>query len=141
MNAKKVQTGRTRSVPIGVLTGLAAGLIVTAIAAAICAAMMSKETIPEKGGMTALVILLLGSVTSAWIAFAAVRQKRMQVCLLSGVCYYGLLIGCTALFFGGQYQSMGVTAVVVFVGCMTAALPALRQKKSRQKIGKKYRSR
>ena len=61
----------------------------------------------------------------------------MQMCLLTGVCYYLALLAMTALFFGGQYSALGVTALAVLAGSGGAALLSILTEKSKNNHGRK----
>ena len=83
-------------------------------------------------GYGAMIILLAASTIGASISAWKIKRLRLQVCLLSGVAYYAALLCITALFFGGQYQGMGVTALVVLAGTGVAILLSTREKKTRK---------
>jgi dolichol kinase len=57
----------------------------------------------------------------------------MFVCLISGMIYFCVLLSITALCFGGQYQGIGVTGLVVLCGSCCAGLMGLREKKQGRK--------
>lgn len=110
------------TIPFGLAIGGLVSLLVTVAGAAILALVVLNETIGENGvGYGSAAVLMLAAITGAWSALAAVKKNRLQVCLLSGGVYYLLLLGTTALFFGGQYRGMGVTAVVILAGALIVA--------------------
>lgn len=116
-------TGTAGTLPAGVVLGLMLSLGVTLAGAAVTAWLLSAERIGEGGtGYCALVILVLSSALGAWLAMARIRRLRMQVCLLTGLCYYLLLLAMTALLFGGQYEGMGITALAVLGGSGSVAV-------------------
>ena len=84
-------------------------------------------------------ISLAVTLAGAAVAVGKIKRRRVYVCLLSGGIYYGILLAMTALFFGGQYQGMGVTALLVLAGSGLVALLGLRGEKGakprRRKIG------
>lgn len=130
-------TGTASAMPVGLAMGLAASLGITLVGSAILAWLVGSEKLGQGSiGYGSLVILLLASVLGAVTAFGKIRHRRMLVCVLSGVLYYGSLLCVTALFFGGQYQGMGVTALVVLGGCLCVALLGLGGGR-RKKYGKR----
>jgi hypothetical protein len=60
--------------------------------------------------------------------------------MASGAGYYLTLLAMTALFFGGQYQGMGVTLGLVLAGAGTATLLSVKRKNSITKGYRKLRS-
>lgn len=138
---KKV-TGTAASMPAGLALGCCVSLAVTITGAVIAANLILKEVIQESGiGYCSMLILLLSSVLGALTSVKRIKHRRLYVCILSGLIYYGLLLGMTALFFGGQYQGMGVTGLIVLAGCGSVALTGLRKEKSHGQRGRKFPSR
>lgn len=126
MNGKT--TGRASSMPAGLAVGAIFAIIWTVTGAMIVALLVSGETLPETAiGYGALIILLTASFGAAQISFHKIKHRRALVCLLSGVIYLSMLIGMNALFFGGQYTGVGVTALAILGGVGTAILTGLRQ--------------
>ena len=124
---KSKMTSGTSTMAGAVGLGAAVSLTVTLIAAAIFAALISAETVPV-GNMDyyGLVILLLAAIAGSAAASGRMQQKRLYLCLLTGAAYYLVLLAMTALFFGGQYQGMGATALVVLAGCAVVILLGLK---------------
>ncbi len=121
-------TGRAASMPLGLCIGALISLALTLVMAGIIAWLVDKGSMPIAGiGYGAMVTLFAAAAAGALTASRKIKRMRMQVCLISGAVYFLLLLSMTALFFGGQYQGIGVTAVVVFGGAVVAILPGLRQ--------------
>lgn len=138
---KKV-TGKARSMPAGLAVGLAVSLLLTLMGTALAANLILSEKLAESAiGYIAIIVLLIAGAAGAWIAGAMVKRRWMVVCLGAGGVYYLALLGITALFFGGQYQGMGVTALAILGGCGAVGLLGLRGENSSGKRHKKYRSR
>lgn len=115
-------------------------LLLTMILSAILAKMVETEALAQRNiGYGVMILLLISSFLGAAAAQGRVKHQRLLVCILSGCVYFLLLLGITALFFGGQYSGMGVTALLVFGGAGTAALLCTRQGKGSHK--RKLRSR
>ena len=87
----------------------------------------------ENIGYGVMLLLLTASYAGAALASAKVKRRKGLVCLLTGVGYFALLLAVTALFFGGQYSAVGVTALLILAGSGCAALtPALGGKRGRK---------
>ena len=135
MTVNRKVTGTAVSMPVGIAMGWTASMVTTLLMSVFVARLISDEILKDTAiGYGAMFILLLASVLGAVVSTAKVKRRRLQVSLLSGIVYYASLLGATALFFGGQYQGMGVTALLVFAGSGLVILLAGREKKQ-----KKYR--
>lgn len=133
-------TGTASAMPVGLAMGLGISLGATMLGCAVLAWLISQETVPQSGiGYGSVVILLVSSLLGAGVACGRIKRRRMLVCVLSGVCYFASLICITALFFGGQYQGMGVTALVILAGSLCIGLLGLRGDGSRGRHRRKTR--
>lgn len=122
---------------VGLVVGAATSMSISLLGAGLTAYLIESEKIGEGSIRTAaMVITILSASIGAWMAMAKVQKQRMQVCLLCGLAYYLLLISTTAMFFGGQYYGMGISALAVLGGCGTVAFLASRGsgKKGRKKM-------
>ena len=134
----KMPTGRSSGVSVGILIGVLVCVGVTLIATVILAWLITAEKMGESAvGYGAMVALLLSAILGSWTASAKIGRLRTQVCLITGGIYYLVLLSITALFFGGQYQGMGVAAILVIAGSGVTALLGIREKKSRKNKIKK----
>lgn len=126
MYGKKKVTGTALGIPGGVGLGIVVSLLITLAGAALAAWLIASEKIGEGSiGYAAMVILALASASGALVAVLLTKRLRLQVCMLTGGCYFLTLLAMTALFFGGQYQGMGVSAVIILAMCaLVAFLPA-----------------
>lgn len=130
-------SGRAVSLPAGIGIGTAGALSWTLVTAGLLAKLIEGETLPESAvGYGALVVLLSASFLGAILAFRKVKSKRLQVSLLTAAAYYLCLMAVTAMFFGGQYTGMGVTALVVFGGSGAAVLLGMGNGNNRK--GRRY---
>ena len=115
--------GAAQSMPIALSLGLAVSIAVTLTLSAAIAYLVLNETINESAiGYGVMSTVLTSALFGAMIAASAAKRRRLFVCFVSGVIYYLALLSVTALFFGGQYEGMGVTGLLVFGGVGTAAL-------------------
>lgn len=142
MVVNKKVTGKSKPIVVGLAVGCALSIGMTLLGAALMANLvLSEKMATEAIGYGAVVVLLLASAAGAWISATMVKRRRMVVCLGVGGSYYLSLLAITALFFGGQYQGMGVTALLVLGGCGAVALLGIRGEKNSGKKVKKYRFR
>ena len=132
-------TGTASSMPIGLAVGALISLLITLAGSLIAAYGISREWIQEIGiGYAAMGILLLSSIAGAKTAMQQIKHSFVMVSLLSGVLYYGLLVAINILFFGGVYQGMGVTLLVIAAGCgSTLFMQSRRGGKQRQRKRKR----
>ena len=123
----------------GLILGVMVSVAITLIGAAVGGAMISSETIPEDStGYCAMAILLISAMTGAITGAGKAKEKRLYVCGLIGAIYFLVLLATTALLFGGQYEGVGVTALVIFAGSIVACLMGMgggnRPKRRKSKI-------
>ena len=130
MKGKTRNNGQAVSLPAGVLTGALVALLWTLATSGILAwmildGMLKQETV----GYGSMVILLSGSILGAMTAKRKVKRQLLLTALFSGLVYLLMLVSITALFFGGQYSGMGVTALLVLGGSTVAALLGAGERK------------
>lgn len=114
----------------GLAYGLLASLLVTLGGCAICATLISSESIAATAAnYCVLGILLISAFAGAKIAIIRSGEKRLLVGTLTGALYLVVLLAMTALFFGGQYEGVGETALVVITGGIVAAIIGINGKK------------
>lgn len=110
-------TGKATSMAGGVLKGALASLIWTFLASGLLAWLIHREYLPQNAvGYGRMVILLTASALGAAYAFGRVKRQRIAVSAYTSGVYFLMLLGMTALFFGGQYTGMGVTLLMVLAG-------------------------
>lgn len=142
MVVNKKVTGRSKPMATGLIMGSVISLGLTLLGSAITANLvLSRKIATEAIGYAAVIILLLAAACGAWIGANLVKRRWIVVCMGVGGSYYAILLAITALFFGGQYQGMGVTALAILGGCGGIGLLGMRPKKSRKNRVKKYRFR
>ncbi len=137
MVANRKVKGTASSIPVGVAFGATLSMMVTILGAAATAWAVLSEKISEPNiGYYVMAILIIGSFLGAMVATGKIKHRRAMVCGCVGTTYYALLLAITALFFGGQYEGFGITALMVFIGCGCALLLGLKPKreKGRRKI-------
>lgn len=131
MVANRKVTGTATSMPTGFAAGTLVSLLVTFVGAILCGYLINREVLPESGiGYSAMALILLSAVLGTSVAVSKIKRRRVYVCAISGLIYFGILLSMTALFFGGQYQGIGVTLLLVIGGSTLVALLGLRGEKA-----------
>lgn len=132
-------TGTAAAMPVGLAIGLGVSMGVTLLGSGILAWLINREMVAQSGiGYGSLGILLASSLLGAAVSYGKIKHRRMLVCALSGAVYFVSLLCVTALFFGGQYQGMGVTGLVILAGSLCVGLLGLKgegRRRSRRKYG------
>ena len=133
MTVNQKVTGTAVTMPMGICIGSSISVALTILGAGFVAKLISMEMLQETAiGYGAMIIILLASISGAGIAVRKVKKRMRQVSALVGVFYYVMLLAMTAILFGGKYQGMGVTALLVLAGCGVVVLIAGREKKSKR---------
>lgn len=121
-------TGRAMSMPGGLAVGGGVSLGITLAGCSLLAWLVGSERIDwQTIGYWIMAMLLLGSFLGASVACARIKRQRLLVSILAGVVYMGILLSITALFFGGQYDGVMVTMILVLGSSLAAGLLGLRQ--------------
>lgn len=125
-------TGRASSVPAGLASGAAVSVMTTGGLTVLMAMLLEQESITwEMAGYGILIMIMLSAFLGALTACTRIRRQRLLVSVMSGGLYFAILLSVTALFFGGQYQAVGVTALLIAGGCTCSVLLTGRQGKRR----------
>ena len=125
-------TGRASSIPSGLIIGALVSTVITVLVAAIGAHLVMSQYIDQDQiGYCSIAALILGTILGAITACKRIKHRKLMVCALSGLAYYLLLLMTTALFYGGQYEGMGVTLLIVMLSTLAAALIANREEKQK----------
>jgi len=123
MPLKPKQTGKANSVPVGLTMGVSVSIFLTLLLSIIIANFIHKEKITwEQAGYWIMYMLYLSSFIGGKVAYASIKRQRFIITMMAGVLYWGFLLCVTALFFGGKYEAVLVTAGIIGAGCGTAAL-------------------
>lgn len=93
----------------------------------------------DKVSYGVMVVLLLAAYSGARISTKKTEERRLVICILSGIFFLLTLFCVTALFFGGQYKTISATALLVIGGSCTAALVHCAEKRDRAKVRRKCR--
>ena len=135
-------TGTAWSMPAGLAWGAGISSIITLAGALVSAHLISVGIIAQQRiGYCSMVILLLASCLGAHGAIKRIKHRTMFVSTMAGAIYYGLLLSCTALFFGGIYQGIGATGLVILGGSILALLTQTKGEGRRNRRKSKIRHR
>ena len=122
MTSNQKPTGRAMSMPGGLAAGGLRAILVTVLTAAILAKLIEREILKEESiGYGVMLLLTAASLTGAMTAVHRIRHQRILVCAASGILYWGILLAITAIFFGGQYEAVAETGLLILCGSALAA--------------------
>lgn len=128
------RNGRTMPLAMGAAVGALYGFLWTMAASALLSWAVHRQWLEmEFIGYGSMVILLTASVLAALIGYRKVKCRRVLVCISSGAGYMLMLLAMTALFFGGQYSGVEVTACLVFGGSLAAVFIGMESEKGSRK--------
>ncbi len=114
--------------------GALAGYLLSIAGSAVLAWLVARGTVAQTSiGYGSMVILVLCAAAAPWLAGRLFGRKKLIVTGLTGLGYYLCLLATTAMLFGGEYQGMGVTAVMVLLGAGLTVLPTLLGKGQKRK--------
>ena len=131
-------TGRASSMPTGLALGAGVNLLVTGISVFLMAKLLQREVIQwEDTGYGVMLLLLGASFLGALTAAKKIKRQSILICGLSGLIYMGILLSITAMFFGGQFEAVGVSAALVFAGSETAGLLYGRERRGGKRLKKR----
>ena len=139
MNTKRNVNLRGDSRLKRMIAGITGSVLTTMMVTAIFAGMISKKIIPEeKLGYCTVAVLLISVIAGNKIGTSKCDNKTVtSVCL--GTAYLAILLILTAIFFGAQYQGLGVTIIIVLVGCVLAAMTGKNGSKNQKFKKSKYK--
>lgn len=142
MTRKSKIKGAESTMPTALLKGTLAAILTTVVGAALMSGLIIREVLKETAiGYSAMAVLLTASLVGTWIAMKEAKQKLAIVSLLTGLCYFLVLIGGNALFCRGNYEGSGVTGLVILAGAGTAILLGLKPKRASHSPVRKIRVR
>lgn len=145
---KSVQaTGRASGFGGGLAIATFSALVVTLLLAAVLAFFVSREVVAQEDmGYGIMGILFLSAFICGSVAYSKIRHRRALVYALSAITYFVSLTAATALFFGGQFEGIFPTAMLIIggsgLGLFISVRPERRKKqeKSECKIVKMHKS-
>ena len=140
MRIKKKLPGGSVGIPGGLAIGVGLSIVITLSGAAIVAALLASEKVGEGAtNSLSMIIQMLASIAGAWCSYGIAKKMRLQICLLSGVCYFLILLGMTALLFEGQYTGVWLSGLIILMGSAVVAFFPTNNTRKRNFSKKSYR--
>ena len=131
---KTIISGKSSSVPSGIMIGALLAMGITVIGSAIIAKMVDLGYIQQRNvGYGIMVMLVAASYAGVTISCKRIRRRFLMTALLTAIVYWLFLLGITALFFGGQYDAILETGLLIVCGSVIALLSIIGHKKSTKK--------
>ena len=113
-------TGRVSSMPKGIAAGVLAALSLTCILGAVLAVLIGRGVIlQENMGYWIMAILFAASAAGGSLSYRKIRHRRALVYALTAGLFFASLFSLTALFFGGRFEGLIPTAVLIIGGSGT----------------------
>lgn len=114
MKNKLRSGGKASTIPAGLAIGGVVSVVLTLLGASLIAYLMLSERIAENTvGYGVMGILIVSTTVGCLVALARIQRQKLLVSVGMGVVYGVLLLMMNALFFGGQYEGVGVTWVLI----------------------------
>lgn len=129
---KKV-TGTATPMPKGVGVGVITSLLMALFLCACLSWLALKSFLPEHMlGYAVMITLLISSAIGAGVAADQIKRRMMMVCLLTGVFFAMVLAVLTAILFGGQYQGIITSVIVIMLGSGCIGLLKMKSRGGRK---------
>ena len=134
-------TGRALTMPVGISIGLVTALAITGAGCAMVASLINGEQIGmDMLGYGAMIILFCASFLGAALASLLIKGRKIPVSVILGVVYFVSLLLVNGIFFGGEINGVGATALVVLAGSICAGLLPNPGASGRARRHKKWRN-
>lgn len=142
MTLSKKATGRALPLPAGLFVGLGVSVIITLIFAAVITQLILKETVGEEWiGYGAMLAIPVSAAAGAFVASMTVKRRWLLVSLFEGGMYLLFLLSMNSFFFGGQFQGVWITVILILLGSFAVGAISLKGQSRGYKYRKKYRPR
>ena len=141
MVSSKKASGRAAPFPAGIAVGVVVSVTVTALLSIALTFMVLTGVLENRMiGYGIMAIICVSVLLGDMIAIVRVKRRGMLVAQLTGGIYYLALLGATAVFFGGEYRGVGVTALLVAVTNTLVGMAVLLKKQRPGKYGRKIKT-
>ena len=111
------------SIPVGISWGLTLGCSIILLGSITIAKLLDTQVIQwNQAGYWIMFMLLTASFSGAQITAGKIKRKYLQISFVFGFVLWVILLGLTAIFFGGQYSGAAVTAGLIITGSICAGL-------------------
>lgn len=130
MVVNRKPTGTGKSMPAGLVMGWMVSMVITIVACGVITwLILSGKAGWKVMGYGAIAILFAASYVGAAVSCRMIMHRKLLVCILSGVIFLFSLTTITALLFGGQLDSIWITALLTAGGTTMAVLVHCAEKK------------
>lgn len=120
-------TGTASGMVAGLSWGTISALSLTLLLSGILAFLISREVVKQENlGYGVMAILFLAGATGYRASYGRIKRQKALVCVLSALFFLVSLTALTALFFGGQFEGIFPTAMLVIGGSGSAFLLSAR---------------
>lgn len=142
MVANKKMTGRSASMPLGVMVGTLVSVVITVVASAVITSMILEGKVdPGSIGAWAMVTLSVSAVIGPLVADMMIKRRRLLVSASVGASYYLTLLSIAILLFDGVSSGAFVGAVIIMSCSSLVGLITLRGASKSSRISKMRRYR
>ena len=122
---KSQYSGGATAMPGGIILGAAVSLLICVAGAALLAWLIVFEKVGENAAdWGAKIILSLASVAGSATAWNRIRRDRLIVCGVFCAVFFCLIL-LAALPFGGAFEGIGVTALLILLGGGLTLIPGV----------------
>lgn len=134
--------GTAVSMPAGIACGVVLSLVITCILAVVLTWLVLEGKIAEETlGYFVMGLLAISSALGSLLAALRIKRRWMMVCLLTGSVFYLILLIVTVVFFGGNFQGVGVSGLLVLTGAMVSGVSGLGKNRGSKQRYRDYRTR
>ena len=128
-------TGKAMTMTAGVVIGAGVSAVSSIIGTGLGTWLIDSGSLPEDGiGYVAMLVLLISAVVGAWLAVVLVKRQRLVTCIISGCIYLLLLLLVNLFCFGGQFQGLVPTLLLVAGGSVVPGLIGNRVEGNRTSV-------
>lgn len=125
------------------IAGSITGILFLMVSAAILSTLILNGSIPEKRiNYFVLVLIVVSVFLGTMIGRKNAEEYKRIVCIITGIAIFCSLLFVTAVLFGGRYNGVGETGLLILCGC---ALPIFlkpnggKKKKAGSRMVKLYK--
>lgn len=123
MRKNNWQSGKTMSMTKGLASGALISICITITGAAVLSKMLEQGLMMwENIGYIIAITILLSAFAGSTFSITRINRRKLLVCAESALIYIAILLTMTALFFGGQYEAVGVSIALICSGSISALL-------------------
>lgn len=121
---------KTASLPLSIAFGVLTGMIVTFLGALLMTYLTNTESM-QLQTMTTLsaITQLVAAAVGVFVSTMLVRERQLITGMVTAAAYFLILLAGTAMFFGGEYDNVGVGALVIMAAGSMVVLLRMRGKK------------